>query len=183
MSVLITERLILRSWREEDAKSLYRLASDPRVSVEAGWKPHKSPKESLMTIRDVYSQPEIYAIVLRSTGEVIGSVGLMTSHNSNIGLAKADCELGYWIGVPYWDNGYCTEAAAALINRAFDELSMQRVFCSYVEGNKPSQRVQKKLGFYPHHINKNVYLDSFGESVTEYVSCLSKQDWLYRKER
>lgn len=183
MPVLMTKRLILRAWRETDAKSLYRLAQDPRVSVVAGWRPHKSPKESLAVIRDVYSQPEIYALVLRSTGEVIGSVGLMTYHNSNIGLSKTDCELGYWLGVPYWENGYCTEAASVLIRHAFEDLSMQRVFCSYIEGNLSSQKVQEKLGFSPHHVNKNVYWDSLGASRNEYVSCISRQDWFLKNTK
>jgi RimJ/RimL family protein N-acetyltransferase len=179
----MTQRLILRAWREDDAKSLYRLASDSRVSATAGWRPHRSQKESLAVIRDVYSQSEIYALVLRSTGEIIGSVGLMTYHNSNIGLSKTDCELGYWLGVPYWENGYCTEAAEALIRRAFEELSMQRVFCSYIEGNVSSQKVQQKLGFSPHHVNQNVYWDSLGTSRTEYVSCMSRQDWFLKNTK
>ncbi len=183
MPVLMTQRLILRAWREEDAKSLYRLASDPRASAAAGWRPHRSLKESLAVIRDVYSQPEIYALVLRSTGEIIGSVGLMTYHNSNIGLSKTDCEIGYWLGVSYWENGYCTEAAKVLINHAFADLSMQRVFCSYIEGNVASQKIQQKLGFKPHHVNKNVYWNSLGESKTEYVSCISRQDWFLKNTK
>ena len=183
MPVIMTQRLILRAWRESDAKSLYDLAKDPRVSVIAGWRPHKSSKESLAVIRDVYSQPEIYALVLRSTGELIGSAGLMTYYNSNIGLSKTDCEIGYWIGVPYWENGYCTEAAIELIRHAFEELSMQRVFCSYIEGNLSSQKVQEKLGFSPHHVNKNVYFDSLGASRNEYVSCITRQDWFLKNTK
>ena len=183
MPVIMTQRLILRAWREEDAKALYRLASDERVGALAGWKPHKSLKESLVTIRDVYSQPEIFALVLRSTGVIIGSAGIMTRDNSNIGLAKNDCELGYWLGFSYWNNGYCTEAAQALIQRAFTELSMQRIFCSYLEGNVSSEKVQQKLGFVPHHVNKNVYWDSIGANRTEYVSCLSRQDWFLKNTK
>ena len=183
MPVIMPQRLILRAWREEDAKALYRLASDARVGASAGWKPHKNLKESLATIRDVYSQPEIFALVLRSTGEIIGGAGIMTRDNSNIGLARNDCEIGYWVGVPYWNNGYCTEAAQALIRRAFTELSMQRVFCSYLEGNISSQKVQEKLGFAPHHVNRNVYWDSIGASRNEYVSCLSRQDWFLKNSK
>ena len=183
MPVLMTQRLILRAWREEDAKELYMLAKDPRVGATAGWSPHKSPRESLATIRDVYSQPEIYALVLREMGEVIGSAGLMTHENSSIGLARTDCEIGYWLGVPYWGNGYALEASASLIRRAFTVLEKQRVFCSYIEGNQASQRVCEKLGFAPHHVNRGAYSGAMGAKVNEYVTCISRQDWIFKNTK
>ena len=55
MPVIMTKRLILRSWRREDAPALYALAKDPRVGPAAGWKPHKSVKESREIIKTVFS--------------------------------------------------------------------------------------------------------------------------------
>ena len=181
MPVIMTPRLILRSWREEDARALFLIARDKRVGMSAGWKPHSSVKESLSVINDVFSAPEVYALVLRESGEIIGSAGLMTEYNSDIGLCRGDCEIGYWLGVPYWGQGYCTEAAKALISRAFTELSMQRIFCNYFEGNYSSARVAQKCGFTPHSIRKNVYYDAVGGARNEYVTCMTRQDWLFRK--
>ena len=174
----MTKRLILRSWRREDAPALYALAKDPRVGPAAGWKPHKSVKESREIIKTVFSVPEVYAVVLRTSGEIIGCAGLMTDKNSNIGLASTDCELGYWIGAPYWGNGYCTEAARALIGRGFEDLAMHRIFCGYFEGNEPSRRVQEKCGFVAHHVERDVMWQELGVKKTQYVTCLSKQDWI-----
>ena len=67
-----TERLIMRPWREDDAETLFRYAQDPAVGPAAGWPPHKSVEESLEIIRTVFSQPEVYAMVLKSTGQPIG---------------------------------------------------------------------------------------------------------------
>lgn len=180
MPVIMTSRLILRSWREDDARALFLLARDPRVGMSAGWKPHTSVKESLGVIKDVFSAPEIYALVLRESGEIIGSVGLMTEYNSDIGLRRGDCEIGYWLGVSYWGQGYCTEAATALIRRAFTELSMQRIFCNYFEGNHSSAKVAIKCGFALKGVRKNAYYDSFGKAHNEYVTCITRQDWLFK---
>lgn len=74
---LITERLILRAWQESDAESLYRYAKDPAIGPIAGWLPHTSVEDSLNIIRTVFSAPETYAVVLKETGEPVGSIGIM----------------------------------------------------------------------------------------------------------
>ena len=73
----ITERLILRAWQESDAESLYKYAKDPEIGPVAGWSPHTSVKNSLEIIRTVFAAPETYAVVLRETGEPVGSIGIM----------------------------------------------------------------------------------------------------------
>ena len=77
MLQLITERLILRAWQESDAESLYKYAKDPAIGPIAGWPPHTSVGNSLEIIRTVFAAPETYAVVLKATGEPIGSVGIM----------------------------------------------------------------------------------------------------------
>ena len=68
-----TERLILRPWREEDAGTLYKYASDPEIGPIAGWPPHTSVENSLEIIRTVFNAPETYAVALKETGEPVGS--------------------------------------------------------------------------------------------------------------
>lgn len=82
---LVTDRLVLRPWMEEDASALYRWARSPEIGPRAGWPPHRDVAESRNSIRAVLKRPEIYAIVLRDTAEPIGSVGLQ-----NFRLADAD---------------------------------------------------------------------------------------------
>ena len=60
-----TERLILRPWRDTDAPSLFKYASDPEIGPVAGWLPHKSVNGSLEIIRTVFAAPETYAVVLK----------------------------------------------------------------------------------------------------------------------
>ena len=73
---LVTERLILRPWFEEDAAVLYQWASNPKIGLSAGWPPHRSEGDSRDVIREVLSRPECYAIVLRDTSEPVGCAGL-----------------------------------------------------------------------------------------------------------
>ena len=71
---LETTRLLLRPWREDDAEELYRLACDPKVGPIAGWAVHTSAENSREIIRSVLSKPETYALVLKETGAVVGSI-------------------------------------------------------------------------------------------------------------
>ena len=111
---LETERLILRPWREADAADLYQYASDPAVGPIAGWAVHTSVAYSRAIIRDVLSAPETYAVVLKQTGQPVGSVGLMLGRASNLGLPDDEGEIGYWIGTPYWGQGLIPEAVRRL---------------------------------------------------------------------
>ncbi len=75
-----TERLILRPWSESEAEELFKYASDPDIGPIADWNPHSSVDESLEIIRTVFTAPETYAVVLKSTGKPVGSCGIMFSN-------------------------------------------------------------------------------------------------------
>lgn len=149
---LLTKRLILRPWEDADAETLYTHASDPDVGPAAGWPVHTSVQMSREVIRDVLQAPETYAVVLRKTGEPVGSIGLMKPRLQDIKPTEHALELGYWIGKPYWGRGLIPEAARALIDHAFADLGCDQLWCAYFEGNSKSARVQEKLGFAPHHV-------------------------------
>ena len=74
MITLKTRRLLLAPWREEDAEALYALASDPEIGPMCGWEPHGSVEESREVIRDVFSAPEVCAILSRESGTLLGAV-------------------------------------------------------------------------------------------------------------
>lgn len=169
---LETKRLLLRPWTEADAQSLYACASDPNVGPAAGWPVHRSLEESRSVIRDVLSGPECYAICEKGSGRAIGAIELMLAGHTKLTDRADECELGYWLGKPFWGRGYTPEAAAALIRRGFEDLHMTAIWCGYYEGNRKSQRVQEKLGFVPHHTVKDVPVPLLGETRTECISRL-----------
>lgn len=174
--MLETERLILRPWLETDAKDLYTYAKDPEVGPPAGWPPHESEEQSRQIIRDVLSAPETYAVCLKD-GTAIGSIGLKMGENTTLTDREDECELGYWIGKPYWGQGLIPEASRALLQYAFQELGMRAVWCGYYEGNEKSRRVQEKLGFVYQHTTENLYLPLMGERRTGHENLLTKERW------
>ncbi len=172
-----TERLTLRPWREEDAEAMFRYARDPEVGPIAGWPPHTSVENSLEIIRTVFAAPETYAVVLKSSGEPVGSCGIMFANGlHSADMASSEAEIGYWIGKPYWGQGLIPEAVAALLARCFDDLTLRAVWCGYYDGNLKSKRVCEKSGFRFHHTNRDV-ISPLGDKRTEHFYRMTKEEY------
>ena len=143
--VLETERLILRGWRDEDADSLFKYASDERIGPAAGWIPHRDVSYSRAVIRTIFAKDEVYAICAKGNAkEPIGSIGLTLEGSPERPLKSLEAELGYWVGVPYWGQGIATEAAMEVLRHGFEDLRLKRVYCGYFQGNTKSKKVQMK---------------------------------------
>ena len=181
--ILETERLILRPWTEEDAEECYRYSKDPEVGPAAGWPAHGSVEESREVIRNVLMTDETYAVVLKETGMPVGCISLKLNGSTDMTDRDDECELGYWIGVPYWGKGLIPEASKELLRHAFEDLGMNQVWCGYYEGNEKSKRVQEKLGFRPVRVTHGVEVKLMNEIRTGYVNCMSREEWceLYKK--
>lgn len=136
--MLETKRLILRKWTEEDASSLFEYAKDPEVGPVAGWPPHKSKEESLNVIRNVFNGAECYAICEKGSGKAIGAIELKLNGHTDMTNRDDECELGYWLGKPFWGKGYMPEAAKELIRHGFEDIGMTTIWCGYYEGNHKS---------------------------------------------
>ncbi len=174
---LYTTRLILRPWEEEDAESLFEYAKDPDVGPIAGWPIHTSVEHSLEVIREVLSAPETYAVCLKEDRRAIGSIGLIPPEQSYTAPRETELEIGYWIGVPFWGNGYIPEAVRILQKHAFEDLGCTALWCGYYEGNEKSRRCQEKCGFVYHHTEKEKPCPLMGDTRTEHFTYLTKEDW------
>lgn len=178
MIMIETERLILRPWQESEAEILYRYASDPDVGPVAGWTPHASVADSLEIIRTVFAAPEVYAVVLKDTGEPVGCCGIMVSdglHSAD--MKQGEAEIGYWIGKPYWGQGLIPEAVEALLARCFNNMALDTVWCGYYDGNDKSKRVCEKCGFRFHHTNHGI-LSPLGDTRTEHFHRMTREDYV-----
>ena len=149
--MLTCKRLILRKWTLEDAESLFEYARDPDVGPIAGWPAHQSIEESRNVIEQVFHGPECYAVCEKGNNIAIGAVELMLNGHTDMTNRDDECELGYWLGKPFWGRGYMPEAARELLRRGFEELGMTTIWCGYYEGNQKSKSVQEKLAFAYHH--------------------------------
>ena len=145
--VLVTNRLILRPWREDDAYALFAVAKSPNVGPMCGWNPHKDIEESRQIIKDVLMVPECYAICLKEIDVPIGCITLKLKQDSQILDGPDEGEIGFWLGEDFWGQGIIPEAANELIKHAFKDLNLKKIKCAYFEGNEKSKRVQEKIGF------------------------------------
>ena len=174
---IVTDRLILRPWQENDAKSLYKYAKDPAIGPIAGWPPHTSVEDSLNIIRTVFAAPETYAVVLKETNEAIGSIGIMFGNGLHSAEMQVDeAEIGYWIGRPYWGQGLIPEAVRRLLRRCFEDLGFTAVWCGYYDCNAKSRRVMEKCGFRFHHTEED-RISPLGDVRTEHFMRMSKDEW------
>jgi ribosomal-protein-alanine N-acetyltransferase len=160
MDGIRTPRLLLRRFRSEDAPSLYRWASDPKVAYPAAWNPHSSVEESRHIIETVFSAPLTWAITLRAdsgsihAGDVIGAIGLSTIDPADRELAdpavppasksrESERELGYWIARPLWGRGIATEAAHAVVSYGFRMQNLTAIWGRHMVSNIGSDRVMQ----------------------------------------
>lgn len=124
---------------------MYALASDPDIGPMCGWEPHRSVEDSRRIIRDVFSAPEVCAILSRESGTLLGAVGLQPPSEMFPELpATRQRELGYWLGRAYWGHGIMPEAVQALLRYGFGELKLEAVWCSHYDWNRQSRRVLEK---------------------------------------
>lgn len=175
--ILETPRLLLRPWKTKDAKECYRYARDPNVGPRSGWPAHKSVWNSRRIIRTSLARPGIFAIVLKETGLPIGSISLLFGDRCHASKDPDDCELGFWLGVPYWGQGIMPEAAEEVLRYAFEDLDINKVWCGYYEGNEQSARVQEKLGFRYERTTENVEVAGLNERRTEHMNSMTREQW------
>jgi RimJ/RimL family protein N-acetyltransferase len=139
--VLETERLSLRRPTLADVKAIARLANDRRIAENTRRLPHPySQDDAVDFIRYCASEPREIAFVIESNFVPIGMVGL--------NMVDADApEVGYWLGVEHWGQGFGTEAARATIDYFFEEFDNEHLFGGARVTNPASRNIMEKCGF------------------------------------
>ena len=173
-----TERLVLRPWEDADAADLYEYARDPSIGPAAGWPAHASVEESRATIHGVLAEPETYALCLKETGRPVGSIALKLNGHTDMTDRDDECELGYWIGRPFWGRGLVPEAVREVLRHAFEDLGIRCVWAGYYDGNDKSRRVQEKCGFRYQWTTEGVEVPLMHEVRRGHVSRLTREEWL-----
>lgn len=189
MEVIQTKRLILREFREEDVNDVFEYAQDENVGPRAGWRPHKEIQETKNIVRGFIDKKEVFAICLKETNKVIGSIGAHDrSFSSQINESK-EKEIGYVLNPLYWGKGIVTEAVKALIAFLFENRKMNRLTCGHFSFNQASKRVIEKCGF--SFVNtkekileqlddQKVMLHSYQMTLEQYHAIISKEPLFFR---
>jgi RimJ/RimL family protein N-acetyltransferase len=132
---------------------------------------------SRQIIRDVLSADETYAVTRKGDDSAIGSAGLLPGGKSNLSIGADEAEIGYWIGEPYWGQGYIPEAVRELMRRAFEDLGISTLWCGYFDGNEKSKRVAAKCGFTFHHTERDREWPLIGAVKTQHVTRIARDEW------
>jgi RimJ/RimL family protein N-acetyltransferase len=139
--VLETKRLTLRAPTLKDAKAVAVLANDRRIAENSARIPHPYKPvdaENFIAGANKAEGEAVFLIVRNST--IMGACGVaVTDPNAP--------ELGYWLGVPYWGQGFATEALHAVIDFAFSEFEHSALHAGARVTNPASRRVLEKCGF------------------------------------
>ena len=144
---LETDRLILRTFRAEDANAMYaNWACDPDVTKFLSWPAYKSIDDARSILKiwlEGYEKPDFYqwAIVLKELGQPIGSISVVNLDN-RVEMA----EIGYCIGKTWWGRGIMPEAVKSVMVYLFEEVGMQRIEAGHDPDNPASGAVLRKCG-------------------------------------
>ncbi|EON72586.1 GNAT family N-acetyltransferase [Lysinibacillus sphaericus] len=144
--MITTERLVLRLFQTSDAEAVATLCNNYHIYKNTLYLPYPySLNDALSWMEHHYDnfmgdQSYEFAVTDKDSGEVLGAIALSNNPSFNQG------ELAYWIGEPYWGNGYATEAAQAILQFAFKEKKLHKVFARYFSSNPASGKVMEKIG-------------------------------------
>ena len=146
---LRTDRLVLRPFVLTDAPAVQALASVRELADTTLNIPHPYPagaaEEWIAThgAASATGAAAAFAVTERvrdHAGPVVGAISLVVDRRHD------SAELGYWIGVPFWGRGYCTEGARAVVGYGFEVLGLHRIHAMHFTRNAASGRVMQKLG-------------------------------------
>ena len=172
--ILESERLLLRPPEQRDAATIALLMNDWDVVKNLSRAPFPYSEDDANTF--IGRQEEgrtkatdfAFAITGKSDDALIGMCGVHLRENG--------FELGYWLGKPYWKQGYATEAAGEVLAFAFRNLRAERVWAGWFHDNPKSGNVLRKLGFRADGADERNCL-ARGHSVYCNLVAMSREDW------
>ena len=146
LPTLKTTRLILELPRWQDIPNIVKYARHEAISANTLTFPNPyEEKDAVFWINTAWQglkdkSKYVFGLRLKATDEFIGGMGLHTSLHSD------RAELGYWIAAPFWNQGYATEAAAAVLKFGFETLGLHKIHASHFLHNPASGKVMIKNG-------------------------------------
>ncbi|AWX15646.1 GNAT family N-acetyltransferase [Mergibacter septicus] len=174
--ILTTKRLILRPFCLDDSYPMFKnWASDPEVTKYLTWQAHSDQTITLEILNSWvknYQQANFYqwAIVLKESGEVIGSIGAVNQNES-----IQEVEIGYCIGKAWWQQGITSEALAELIRFFFLQVNVNRIVAKHDSCNPNSGKVMQKVGMQYEGRLRQSFMTDRGLSDKVYYSILRSE--------
>lgn len=158
--ILLTDRLLLREFNENDWPNVLRYQSDQQYLHYYHWTQRTVDDVRIFVHNFIHQQSEEprmkfqLAMILRSEDKLIGNAGIRVKNH-----VAREAEIGYELAPNYWGNGYATEAANALLKFGFQELMLHRISSYCIADNKASARVLEKIGMkHEGRLRENEYI-------------------------
>lgn len=176
-SVMATERLVLRPLVTDDAPAVAALAGQREIADTTISIPHPYSEERAVewiathTVRSG-GKEVVFAITLKKSGILIGSMGLR-----DIDTEHSQAEMGFWIGLDWWGQGFATEAGRAVIRIAFEQLNLNRVHAHHMVRNPASGRVLERIGMKREGVLRQ-RLRKWGVFEDVVVMAILREDWV-----
>lgn len=168
-----TERLALRELTKTDLPALRAILQDAQTMTAYEGPFSDAEVETWLTrIQKRYDTDGfgLWAVILKSTGEVIGQCGPAAQR-----IDEADViEVGYLFNRAHWHRGYATEAAAACRDHAFRTLDVDEVYAQVRETNIPSMNVAIRLGM---TVRSRFTKHYRGIDMPHYAFAISRREW------
>jgi RimJ/RimL family protein N-acetyltransferase len=170
-----TSRLILKELKRSDVDAIFDYAKLPNVGPSAGWEPHKSIDDTHEFVnyaikkRDL-GQPGVFSVYHKEDKKMIGTIEIH-SYKTYKG------EIGFVLHPDYWNKGYVTEAAKAVIIYGMEILELQRLEYCHFPDNLASKRVCEKLGFTFEGIMRRKYLHYTGQVFDDVTYSIIKEEY------
>ena len=144
---LETERLLLRPLTPADAPILARRAGRREIADTTISIPHpyseQQAREWIAGHVDLFAKGKgvVFGMESKREGTLAGTIGLR-----EIDAEHSQAELGFWVAVECWGQGYATEAARAVVNFGFEQLGLNRIYAHHMVRNPASGRVLTNVG-------------------------------------
>ncbi len=176
---IVTERLILRPLKRDDLDDFYDYGRSAKVGPRAGWPPHRSIQESYSILEQMMTHSYLWAIELVEEHRLIGCIELSKDELRQIGENKA-LSLGYALNEKYWNRGYMTEAAKAIIAYGFEVANLELISVRHFDFNMESQNVIGKLGFKKEGIIRKAALNYDGKVHDFHIYSMTREEYELR---
>jgi RimJ/RimL family protein N-acetyltransferase len=174
---LTTARLQLRPFTPADAPRVQELAGQREIADAMISIPHPYVEGMAETWIACHAaafdagEEVHFAVQLKHSDEVIGAIELRRI-DTNHSLA----ELSLWVGVDWWGRGYALEATRAVVDYAFGQLGLNRVYAHYMTRNSASRRVLEKAGFQSEGLLRE-RVRKWGKFEDVVITAILRKDW------
>ena len=155
--ILTSKRLTLSIPKLADIPAIVQYAGHEKVAATTQNMPHPYAKEDALFWIDMAAEGlqvqsnYIFGIRLNDSNQFLGGIGITIDKVHNRG------EIGYWIGVPFWNKGYATEATKLVLQFGFEQLKLNKIHAVHLIGNSSSGKVMLKNGMIKEGVLKEHY--------------------------